>query len=48
MSPGSSSASRLDYIAQFVTADLAKSLREQPERWTITYADYDWALNEHR
>ena len=45
---GSSSASRLDYIAQFVTADLAKSLREQPERWTITYADYDWALNEHR
>ncbi len=45
---GPTPAARLDFIADFVTSDLARSLRNDPERWTISYADYDWSLNDRR
>ena len=38
----------LDFIADFAPPDLARSLRHEPGRWTIRYADYDWSLNDRR
>ena len=37
----------LRYAAQFVTVPAAaNSLRNEPQRWTVTYLDYDWSLND--
>ncbi|WP_221031220.1 DUF547 domain-containing protein [Actomonas aquatica] len=38
-------AELLRYAAQFLPDDLAKSLRQNPGKWKITYQPYDWTLN---
>ncbi len=39
----------LRYAADFVTHPAAaQSLRNEPQRWTVTYLDYDWSLNNRK
>ena len=38
----------LNFIADFATPDIATSLRNDPDRWKITFLDYDWSLNDRR
>ena len=45
---GGPPANILDFIADFAPPDLATSLRQSPDRWKLTYLDYDWALNDRR
>jgi hypothetical protein len=45
---GGDPANILNFIADFATPDVAKSLRHDPDRWKITFLDYDWALNDRR
>ena len=45
---GSSPANILDFIADFATPGLPTSLRLSPDRWKLTYLDYDWSLNDRR
>jgi hypothetical protein len=42
---GANEGERLRYLAKFVPTEIAASLREKPEQWTVSYLSYDWALN---
>ncbi len=45
---GGTPANILNFVADFATPDLAQSLRQNPERWTLTSLDYDWSLNDRQ
>lgn len=36
----------LQYIADFVPIRSANSLRNETHRWTVSYNEYDWSLND--
>ncbi|MCF3649923.1 DUF547 domain-containing protein [Synoicihabitans lomoniglobus] len=43
---GGNQTAILDFIADFTTADIARSLRRDPDGWKVSYLDYDWDLND--
>lgn len=45
---GSDQNETLRFIADFVPIRAANSLRNEARRWTITYLEYDWSLNDHK
>ncbi len=45
---GSDTASVLRALAPFAPATATTSLASHPEKWTVAYHDYNWALNDRR
>ena len=38
----------LQYLADFVPVPAANSLRNETHRWSVSYRDYDWSLNDRQ
>ncbi|GAB5559535.1 MAG: DUF547 domain-containing protein [Synoicihabitans sp.] len=38
----------LRYIADYLPIRAKNSLRNEPHRWKVTYAEYDWSLNDRK
>ena len=36
----------LRYLARYLPAEVAASIRERPEKWSVSHKRYDWSLNE--
>lgn len=45
---GSDEKELLRYLADFVPIRSANSLRNEARRWTVSYQDYDWSLNDRK
>jgi hypothetical protein len=45
---GSDENEVLRYLADFVPTSSANSLRNETRRWTVSYQDYDWSLNDRK
>jgi hypothetical protein len=43
---GKSKEDVLLYVAQYLRAEIRKSIEADPPAWTTHYTEYDWALNE--
>ncbi len=45
---GSDEKALLRYLADFVEIRTANSLRNEARRWTVSYGEYDWSLNDRK
>ncbi|MEO6245968.1 MAG: DUF547 domain-containing protein [Opitutaceae bacterium] len=42
---GANQAEMLSFLADYLSVEVAASLRAAPDKWKVTYVVYDWSLN---
>ena len=42
---GANQSERLRFLAAYAPPEVAASLRNEPEKWKLDFAVYDWGLN---